>query len=184
MPSSSHVDQNSYNLQSNSRFIFDIPINQILGERANLKNFSLNVFSFDTSEISSGINNIKYNGYEFQIPNGIRIEDKMVNIRFNVSENLLQYAALLEWINRLTAMSMIENAPNFEKLMVTSKLWFPDAMLKTGIFMLYEKMFINRLGGLSFDQSAQDNEHLKCDASFRFFKFTLDIEKILGPAQN
>lgn len=168
----------AYNLQSKTRFMLSLPVKQIVGDYDSLDNFALNVTSFSTPEISAGFTASSYLGYEVPIPNGNRVEEKLLTIRFLVSESLIQYAVMLAWINQVTAAHVTTQnlSPN---LYTTAQLWFLDSFLKPQIPINYEGFCIARLGTLTVDQSDQDSNPLSCDASFRYVKSDLDVVKII-----
>jgi hypothetical protein len=176
----SDIEANSYNLQSKTRFILSLPIDQIIGEYESTKNFKLNVYGFATPEISAGFGSVKYQGYEVPIPNGNRVEEKLLSVRFLVSENLIQYAVMLAWINKITFGGTKIEASDLLKDSLTGNLWMLDAFLKPRIPIKYEGMCIARLGQLVGDQSDQSAAPLSCDASFRYIRSDLDVMKIIA----
>lgn len=172
------IGADSYNLQSKTRFMLSLPISQIIGDYDSLKDFTLNVTSFSTPEIAAGFTSTSYLGYETPIPNGNRVEEKLLTIRFLVSENLIQYAVMLAWINQVTAAHVATQNLS-SKLYTTAQLWFLDSFLKPQIPITYEGLCIARLGSLTVDQTEQDSNPLVCDASFRYVKSELDVVKII-----
>ena len=174
----SKIGADAYNIQSKTRFLLSLPIKQVIGDYDSLDNFALNVTSFSTPEIAAGFTSTSYLGYEVPVPNGNRVEEKLLTIRFLVSENLIQYAVMLAWINQVTAAHATSQilSPN---LYTTAQLWFLDSFLKPQIPISYEGFCIARLGTLTVDQTDQDSSPLSCDASFRYMKSELDVTKII-----
>jgi len=182
----------SYNLQTKTRFIFNLPIEEVLGDCKNLKDFKLNVQGFSTPEIAAGVVETNYQGYPIPIPNGNRVEDKVLTVRFLVSENLIQYAAMLKWINKVTAFqnrmageenSDISDAEPQAFTMSAASLWVLDSYLKPQIPITYKGLFISRLGQLVFDHEDESGDILTCTASFHYFESALDVNKIIGQIQ-
>lgn len=184
------TNDSTYNLQTKTRFIFKLPIEEVIGKYNSLTDFRLNVQGFSTPEISVGTVDASYKGYSIPLPNGVRSEDKMLTIRFLVSETLIQYVAMLKWMNQITAFDAAMEGSGYSPAVVSegssnnilsaASLWTLDSYLKPNQPITYSGLFINRLGQLIFDQADQDGGVMTCDASFRYFKSDFNIDAILG----
>lgn len=185
------TNDSTYNLQTKTRFIFKLPIEEAIGKYASLNDFRLNVQGFSTPEISVGINNTSYKGYSIPIPNGVRSEEKTLTIRFLVSETLIQYVAMLKWMNQITAFDSAMDGASYSpaiasanasnnNILSAASLWTLDSYLKPNQPITYSGLFISRLGQLIFDQADQDGGIMTCDASFSYFKSDFNIDAILG----
>lgn len=169
-----------YNSLTKTRFIMNIDLIPILGQRKSLENFTLNCFSVSTPEIAAGVAYTSYDGYQIPEPNGNRDEEKILRIGFTVSENLIQYAAMLCWINKVTAQFEETNAYGSE-IKTMANLFTLDSYLKpTKVPIHYDGIFIGRLGALEFDQQDQSGDIMTCTADFYFFKSNLDYDAILA----
>ena len=169
-----------YNALTKTRFIMNLDLIPVLGRRKSLENFTLNCFSISTPEIAAGVTYTSYDGYQIPEPNGNRDEEKILRIGFTVSENLIQYAAMLCWINKVTSQFEETNAYG-DEIRTTANLFTLDSYLKpTKVPIHYDGIFIGRLGALEFDQQDQSGDIMTCTADFYFFKSHLDYDAILA----
>ena len=179
------IPQESYNSLTKTRFILDLNLEGILGTSGKLSSFLLNCYSVRTPEVIAGVTYQAYCGYKIPIPNGNREDDKVLRISFVVSENMVQYAAMLKWINMVT--SNVENSEGgesseslVEKVSTTANLWVLDSYLKPlPTPIAYSGVFICKLGELEFDQTDQGGEIVKCTADFAYFRSEMEIDKLL-----
>lgn len=176
------MDQNevqTYNSATKTRFILDMDLSPVLGNRNSVKNIRLNCYSASTPEVVSGVTYQGYQGYQIPIPNGNRSEEKILSIGFTVSENLVQYAAMLCWINKITKSLDVSTVVGTEDK-IDVNLWILDSYLKPiPTPIKYTGVFIGRCGRLDFDQTDDSGDVLKCSAEFYYASSTMDYDKIL-----
>ena len=186
------IPESSYNLQTDSRAILSIPIQNVLGRHAKLNDFCLNIYRFNTPELTTVTNEVKHNGFNIPIPAGVRRNEQEMDVDFNVSNNIIQYAALYAWIVKFANMygeydqlngtdTVVDPlAPVMLSDTVPGELTLLDEYLKPVTNFKYSGMWIQRLGRLKFDQTEQGGKILTCSATIKYFDFDFDYKTLLG----
>ena len=174
------MQKERYNAQTKTRFMLSMDLSGVLGDSEAVRNMKMNCYGVETPQVTAGVTYTAFNGYKVPIPNGNRDEEKIFSIKFVVSESMVEYAAMLKWINAVT-VQVSEDQEVVEDYRVTADLWVLDSYLKPlPVPITYEGMFIGKLGSLDFDQSDQSGDVLKCSADFYYYRSFLDYDRILG----
>ena len=171
------INETSYNLSTKDRFVIDIPLDTIMDS---IPATQMNVYGFEIPEIVVGETTTKYMGYEVPIPTGVRADDKTVEIQFNLSANLSQYAVLYAWLVQMTN-NLEDDTTNDISTMygLDINLSILDEGLKEVNLFTFKDCWIHRLGKLILDQSSQDGDVIKCSATLKYREFTFDYGNVL-----
>jgi hypothetical protein len=175
------IDSDSYNLATNDKFILNLPLGKVIDGLGN--SFQLNVYSFEIPELMMGEVYVNYRGYKVPLPNGVREEDKTLNVGLNLSSNLIQYARLYQWFAQSSRMEErgIDETDFADNLIPANLSLLNESLDEIKLFQ-FEDCWLQRLGKLTFEQSAQDGAIIKCQIAIKYFKSDFDFESSLSPA--
>jgi hypothetical protein len=164
------IPTEAYNLSTGDKWLLVIPFKQI-DENFSVDNIALNLTNFSLPELTIGETEMSIMGKSFNLPTGVRNEDKNISFSYMLSSNWSQYQLLYKWF------SMISNEDSkFDSS-------FPNTLLDITVFVLTEfkepifsivfrGCWINRLGSIDFNyQSGEENIQHEFGINYATYEF-------------
>ena len=161
----------AYNLSTGTKWVMSIPFKQI-DDSASVDNLSLNLTEIVIPELEIKPAPLNFRGREFNVPSGVKEENKLMNVSYMLSTNWHQYRFLYKWYemstneNNGTGESLDDNLLDIYVSIITEH--------KEKIFdIVFKGCWLSRLGSLPLNYQTGTNQ---VQHSFAFYYQLMEFQ--------